>query len=258
MIIRRAISLAFCWLVTFPALSQVVDVTVSLDQTKIRLGEQTTLHVYAQIIPAERPGSDRIFSWYVDLLKATGASARFDATALVKPTSDKNPKTSSYGTVQNTQIQGIFDTFIGLPGAGKDTPVELFSLPIKGIELGKTTFKIQAGTTADLFADFIVAPAGGGDPLTGGIYTAAQIELQVGDSLSIPHLNIAVAFNSQTQKQETTLTFTPSAGADYFVEFQDDLDPSGPWQSLPGSPHNSGQVIDISPQPHRFYRLRVQ
>jgi hypothetical protein len=58
--------------------------------------------------------------------------------------------------------------------------VELFSLPVEGLAMGQTTFRVQAGSgVPNLSSDFIVAPAGGGEPLFGGDYSLASIDLEV-------------------------------------------------------------------------------
>jgi hypothetical protein len=55
-----------------------------------------------------------------------------------------------------------------------------------------------------------------------------------------------------------TLIFGVEDGHDYFVEFRDGMDAQPSWQVLPGSPHNSGSVVDSAAGPQRFYRLRSE
>lgn len=247
----------FCGLSARPTPAQVVAVTLSLDKTQISVGESATLRAFAQIVPAHRPGTDRIFSWYVDLLNSNGAAAAWDPAALRKATSDNHPQTSSAGRPDGAHQRGIFDTFMETAGAGRDTPVELFSVPVRGLAQGNATFSLVAGSgAAGLSADFIAAPAGGGDPLLGGIYSEASVSLQVGGSATGPLLAIVVT--PQGPNRLVTLSFTLTPGLNHFVEFRDSLGIGG-WQTLPGGPHNSGSVADPgAPVGQRYYRLRVE
>ncbi len=247
----------FCGATLDATLAQVVSVTLSLDTNRIAIGETTTLHVYAQIIAPRRASTDRIFSWYVDLLNATGTAARINADALAKPSSDKDPRTSSSGTAESANRRGIYDTFLNLAGAGRDTRVELFSVPVQGTASGTATFSVTAGSgVTGLGADFIVAPLGGGDPLLGGDYSAASVTLQVSGGVPGPTLSLSLAPTPDGLSQRVTLTFPTTAGQNHFVEFRDSLS-DGAWQSLPSGPHNSGSVVDTTSAPVRFYRLRV-
>jgi hypothetical protein len=240
-----------------PCLAETVGVTLKLDTNQVAPGQTTVLRVYAQILPAERAVSDRIFSWYVDLLDANGAAAQIQATGLAKSASDNDPSTSGSGTMDGPNLRGVYDTFMNLPGAGKDALVELFSVPVQGVSAGTSLFSVQAGTTVDgLGDDFIVAPAGGGDPLVGGDYSAAGVTLRVSGSAT-PVLRIHAVPSPDRQSVQATLTFTPTAGTDYFVEYRDALGTGTGWQTLPGAPHNSGTVTDNATASHRFYRLRV-
>ena len=68
----------------------------------------------------------------------------------------------------------------------------MFSVPVKGIAPGKARFRVAAGSTVPaLAADFIVAPKSGIEPLFGGIYDAARIELEV-VAKSVPPTNCVV------------------------------------------------------------------
>ena len=190
---RLLLSACLCFLVAATAIGQVAVVTVQLDTNRVAIGEITTLHVFAQIASAQRTNADRIFSWYVDLLNDNGAVAKLKGDELVKPSSDKDPPTSSPGTIDGGNWRGIYDTFINLAAAGTDTPVELFSVPAQGVAPGKTTFNVQAGSgVPGLAADFIVAPLGNGDALIGGDYSAASIALEVIGPGTPPKLNINV------------------------------------------------------------------
>jgi hypothetical protein len=253
---RQLIPLLVCVAASHSSYGQAVAVTATLDRPQIKVGESATLHVYAQIVPALRAGSDRIFSWYVDVLDSNGPIAQLDPAGLLKTASDNNPQISSPGKPQGANLRAIYDTFINGPGAGRDTAVELFSIPIHATGVGSAVFTIQAGTTIpELAEDFIVAPSAGGDPFVGGDYSAASVTLTI--PLEPPQLHIALRPDPDTQKPEAVLSFDVVPGANYFVEFRDSLDPQSAWQPLPGGPHNSGQIVDPLGPAARFYRLRA-
>jgi len=229
-------------------------------EAQIAAGETTTLHVFAQIVESQRASTDRIFSWYVDLLNSDGAIAKFNADSLMKPTSDRDSRTSSSGATDGANRRGIYDTFLNLADAGHLVPVELFSVPVQATAVGRVSFHVQAGTGVNaLAADFIVAPAGGGDPLLGGDYSAASIELEVtSGAICVRPKITAISRTSQPGGlNQVQITFSaPCVGQNIFVEFRDELG-TPPWQPLPGGPHNSGSVTDTSTAPRRFYRLRA-
>jgi len=245
-----------------PADAQVVAVTMSVDSSIISLGGVTTLHVYAQVVPAQRTNSARIFSWYVNLLNGTPAVAQADFTQLQKPTSDRDPQTSSYGTTQGADQMGIYDTFINdspvsKAGTGVNTPVELFRVPVHGLTKGQTTFRVTAGSGVTALAeDFIVAPVTGSDPILGGVYDAATVVLQVSDSAPCTPLLSAVYTPLAGGTNRVSLSFIPCPAGTNIVEFRDSLT-AGTWQALPGAPHNSGSVTDTNKVASRFYRVRV-
>jgi hypothetical protein len=255
-----ALLLAHAWTAT-PAAAQVVAVTMTFDSPTITLGATTTLHVYAQVVPAQRSGSERIFSWYVDLLNPAPAVAQATYSQLQKPTSDRNPDTSSYGTTQGGNRRGIYDTFINdtpvsKSGTGVNTPVELLNVPVQGLAVGQTTFSIDPGSgVSGLAEDFIVAPLGGGDPLIGGVYDAATVQLQVTAPLCTPTLS-ATYSRLAPGTNRVNLTFVACPNGTNVVEFRDSL-VSGAWQALPGAPHNSGSVTDTNSVVTRFYRVHV-
>jgi hypothetical protein len=237
--------------------AQVVSVTLQLDPTRIAVGETATLRVYAQVVPDRRASTDRLFSWYVDLLNAGGQVALLRAERLVKSSSDQDARTSSTGTTDGAHHRGIFDTFLDRPGAGRDAPVELFSIPVHGRARGTATLSVVAGSgVAGLFADFIVAPLGGGDPLLHGDYSGASVTLQVDEVLQAPPLTISVSRSPEGQSQRVTLSFVPRPNRRHFVEFRDRVD-GGSWQVLPGGPHDLGTVVDASAPGMRYYRLRL-
>ena len=237
--------------------------TTSLDSSTIPLGGTTRLHVYAQVVPAQRTSSERIFSWYVDLLNSTAVVATADYSQLVKPTSDKNPQTSSNGTTQSANRTGIYDTFINdVPvsktGTGVSAPVELFNAPVQGLATGQTTFRVAAGTGATALAeDFIVAPLNGSDPLLGGVYDTASVALQVSGAAPCRPVLTAIYTPISVGTNRVTLNFVPCPGqTNNVVEYRDNLI-TGSWQALPGAPHNSGLVIDTTSVASRFYRVRT-
>jgi hypothetical protein len=218
--------------------------------------------VYAQVVPAQRTNSERIFSWYVDLLNSTAAVAVADYSQLLKPTSDKTPQTSSYGTTQGANRTGIYDTFINdVPvsksGTGVNAPVELFSVPVQGLANGLTTFRLAPGSgVAGLAQDFIVAPLSGDAPLFGGVYDAADAVLQVSGSTPCRPMLTAVYVPFVIGTNRVSLSFAACPGQTNVVEYRDNL-VAGIWQALPGAPHNSGLVTDTNSVASRFYRVRV-
>lgn len=241
------------------ALSQAVAVTLRLDTNTIGICETTTLRVYAQVVPALRPTADRIFSWYVDVLNTNGLVVLANYSALVKSTSDNDPETSSTGFTDGAHRRGIYDTFVNLPGAGTTNAVELLAIPLTGLRVGQTSFRVQHGTgVPNLSEDFIVAPQGGGNPSTGGDYTLAQIGLNVVSNATtgVKRLSIAHEKLSGTTNK-STLTFNGVAGCDCFVEHRTALGVAPTWQAFPGGPHNQGVYRDTNNLPTRFYRLRA-
>jgi hypothetical protein len=240
-------------LVNQTAVAQPVLVTVKLESSQIAVGASTTLHVFAQVAPAQRASVDRIFSWNVDLLNSNGAIA--DASgAITKPVSDQDPQISSSGTMDGSNRRSVYDTFMNLPGAGVSAPVELFSVPVKGLAQGSLTLKVQVGTGVPaLGADFIVAPLGGGDPLIGADYSQASTTLTVGASVCQSHLTPLLA--GSPGSRQITINFTLCPGQNHTVEYTDDLlHPN--WQALSGAPQNSGSLTDSAASSHRFYRVR--
>ena len=241
------------------ARAQSVAVTIKLDTNRVDVGAVTTLHVFAQIVEAQRSGSDRIFSWYIDLLNSNPSSAILDVPNLKKPAADQDPATSSKGSVEGGNLRGIYDTFLDLNSAGRDTPVELLSIPIKAVAPGKTRLNAQAGTTVPaLGADFIVATTGGGDPLLGGDYGAASVELEVPGANIDATISIASAPLPNNQGSRVTLTFPTVPGLIYTVETRNSFSAGIGWQVYPGGPHTSGTVILTNSLPQRFFRVRVE
>jgi hypothetical protein len=240
-------------------LPQAVGVTMALDAPAIGVGQSTTLHIYAQVVPSLRTNSDRIFSWYVDVLNTNGGAVNANYGAMLKTASDKDPRTSSNGVSQAANRQGIYDTFLNLPGAGTSNAVELMSIPVTGVAIGKTRFMVQAGSgVPQLSSDFQVAPKGGGAPLLGGNYTAALIDLSVTNSTPCEiQLHVAPLANGGGPNGTLRLTFGLCPGRNHTVEFRSALDDLPGWQSLPGAPHNSGIVTVTNTVTQRFFRVRA-
>ena len=236
------------------AKAQAVAVTVRLDTNSIPAGGSTTLRVFAQVVPGLRSTTDRIFSWYLDVLNTNGAAASGNYAAMLKPSSDNDSQISSFGVTQGANRRGVYDTFMNLPGAGVNAPVELMRIPVSGLAVGQTRFVVQAGTGADLSTDFLVAPIGGGAPNEGGSYAVAFADLQVtaGD-ICAPVLQIArLAGGTQAR-----ITFTPCAGRTHTLESLSAIDGVAVWQTVAGAPHNSGNVVVNITGAQRFYRLRI-
>ena len=236
--------------------AQVVTVTMSLDTNRIAAGASTTLRVYAQIVPALRPSTDRIFSWYVDLLNSNGTVARGVYESLQKTASDNDPRISSAGTSQEANRRGIYDTFMNLPDAGRQTRVLLLAVPVTGLAAGRSTFRVQAGTgVAGLGHDFIVAPAGGGDALLGGDYSLASAELEVLEEACRVQATLAYTPLPGGQNR-LVISYPLCPGQNHFVEFRNRL-ALETWQTLPNGPHNSGSLIETNSVAQRFYRVRI-
>lgn len=237
--------------------AQVVGVALRFDTNQIFVGGSTLLHVEAQILPAFRSSAEQIFSWCLDVLNTNGAVATANYAAMLKTASDEFPETSSLGTADGANRRGIYDTFLELPGAGRDTPVELMTIAVQGVAPGQSRFRVQAGTGVPALSDFLVATTGGGDPLFGGEYSAAVADLAVLSSpLVRPHLTITQA-SLPGGTNQVTIHYTVQAGFDYFVEYRDRLATGVVWQTLSGGPHNTGAPADIPVVGSRFYRVRV-
>ena len=234
--------------------AQAVAATLALDTNSISVGQTTTLHIYAQVVPTLRTNADRIFSWYVDLLNTNGSAVSANYSAMLKSASDNDPQTSSAGVSQGANQRGIYDTFLNRPGAGTSNAVELMTIPVSGLAAGRTRFLVQAGSgVPSLSSDFLVAPKGGGTPYVGGDYTAGFIDLTVVDSTPCTlQLNI-----TRTGPASLQLTFTPCPGRTHTIEFRNALDDAPGWQPLAGAPHNSGSVTVGNTPNSRFFRVRA-
>jgi hypothetical protein len=244
---------------TQKALPQAVGVTMALDAPVIGVGQAITLHVYAQVVPSLRTNTDRIFSWYVDVLNTNGIAVNANYSAMLKTASDKDPRTSSNGVSQASNRRGVYDTFLNLPGAGTSNAVELMSIPVSGLAVGRTRFMVQAGSgVPQLSSDFQAAPKGGGAPFLGGDYTSAFVDLTVTNSSPCSiQLQVTRLANGGGPNGTMQLTFGPCPGRNHTVEFRAALDDVPGWQSLPGAPHNSGSVTVTNTTSQRFFRVRA-
>lgn len=257
-LLNRMLAALIALAATAAAHAQVVDVTVSLDTNTVSAGGSTTLRVFARVVAAQRTNASQIFSWYVDVINTNGAAATANYNAMSKPASDKEPQTSSTGVPDGANRRGIYDTFMNLPAAGVNAPVELMAIPITGAAVGQTRFRIQAGTGAGLSADFLVAPLGGGAPLTGGNYALAEASLTVLPGVNLPRPRVFLSVtNAAGGAKGITLNFTVTAGFNYTAQFRDQLTSGPDWQPLTGAPHNAGAAFQLSPSARRFYRVAI-
>lgn len=228
------------------AFAQAVDVTLSLDQPSLEPGQSTILRVFAQVDPSIAAQTDRIFSWYIDVEcdHPTAAANDYDSLAMIA--SDNIPATSSSGTTDGVNRRGIHNTFMTLPGAGKTNVVELAAIPVMATAAGTVNYSVQAGTTAtNLSEDFIVAPLGGGNPFTGGDYTAANATLTIWGGVELYIAPVAGAIE---------LTWSPVPG-DQYLQFTPAFGQTPLWTTLGGGPHNSGIFTDTVGVTRRTYRL---
>jgi hypothetical protein len=238
--------------------AQAVSVTMSLDSPTTSISQTTMLHIYAQVVPSLRTNSDRIFSWYIDVLNTNGTIASANYSQMQKTASDQDPETSSSGFSQGANRRGIYDTFLNRPGAGTTNPVELLSVPVSGLAPGTTRFLVQAGTgVPQMSSDFLVAPKGGGQPYVGGDYSAAFVDLIVlNPAPCAPLLHIA-PLSGPGPGATLLLTFTPCPNRTHTVEFISALTNGAVWQALPGAPHNSGSVTVTNSTSQRYFRVRA-
>jgi len=243
------------WAGQVMAQSPAVAVTARLDTNLLSAGQTTTLRVFAQVLPALRANSDRIFSWYVDVLNTNGtvATARYDTMS--KTASDNDPFTSSTGTADGANRRGVYDTFLNRPGAGVTNAVELMAIPVQAVGGGVTRFSVRAGSgVPGLAEDFIVAPKTGSEPFTGGDYAAANVDLTVAQGCSVRLQMQLLGGTGPTTRWQ--LQFAPCPGKTHTVEARAALG-TGTWQALPGAPHNSGSVTVTNTTPQRFFRVRA-
>lgn len=248
--------------IPFSTSAQVVNVTLVADTNRIPVGSSTMLRAYAQIIEPMRTGSDRIFSWYIDIQSGSDSIAKPDYANLLKPDSDNDPLTSSPGISSGASRIGIYDYFMSREGAGKTTPVLLFTVPIKGISVGSEEYRIKAGTGVPALAeDFIVAPAGGGDPITGGIYSNAAVKIEViAGTITTPldPFPITLARTSPASKNLINMTWPVQAGWRYSLEYRNDLKPATSWQPMPSVALTTGSATITNVGPAQFFRIKAE
>jgi hypothetical protein len=238
--------------------SQAVAVSMTVDASTISVGQTTAVHIYAQVVPNLRTNSERIFSWYVDVLNTNGAAASANYDSMQKTASDRDPQTSSTGTTQGANRRGIYDTFLNRPGAGVTNQVEIISFPVTGLAGGRTRFRVQAGSGAALSSDFQVTSKDGSQVFTGGDYTGAFVDLTVNDTGTCsPSLNLTRVTNGGSPGGTFQLSFTPCAGRNNTVEARAALGDAPGWVALPGAPHNSGAVTVTNSVSQRYFRLRI-
>ncbi len=94
-----------------------------------------------------------------------------------------------------------------------------------------------------------------GAPHNSGFYVERKTESQRFYRLALS--DQAAVRLSIREARETELTFTPYPGVNYTVQYRDTLRVGPDWSDLPGGPHNAGRVIDKTPLPARFYRLKI-
>ncbi len=240
--------------------AQAVDVTLSLETNKIEVGQTTTLHVFAQVIPSKRSSSERIFSWYIDLLNSSATVAVVDFSRLQRPASDNDLSLSSSGTSSGPNRIGIHDTFMNRPGAGVNSPVLLLSVPVKGTAAGRNTFSVRAGTGVPALAsDFLVAPIGGGDPWLGGNYLSALVQLQVGSVTNVlTPFRIILTPLQPFSSGRWEISYPTEAGWNYFLQTRPNLGSAAIWQTVPNGPFNSGRITLTNASASSFYRVLAQ
>ena len=251
----------FVWLVVSPAAwSQAVKVTARLDANSISVGGATILHIEARILPSLQPTADRIFSWYLDVINSNGVACGARYAEMLRSASDRDPIFSSSGSTQGANRRGIYDTFLNLPGAGKDAVVELMSIPLSGLSPGKTRISLRPGSgVSGLTADFLVAPLSGGDPWTGGEYSTAFVDLVVTGSTQVTPPTIAIVVTDLPNgSRRTELRYAIQAGVDYSVEYRDVIEGGAGWVVVPGGPFNTGLYFETTSAPTRFYRITAR
>lgn len=182
------------------AAAGAVRVTLQLDQTTLKVGQTTTAHVMAEIVPAEKPNTTQIFSWYVDLLNSAPTVFQIDPTTIIVPTADSDPNTSSKGTFTSGNLRAVYNSFFNTTNAGHDVAIELFSVTVKAVAVGSATLSVAAGSGAPaLDHDFIVATISG-DPIFGGLYDTTPTQLTSFNNVPPtidPIANITVAEGSR-------------------------------------------------------------
>lgn len=147
----------FLWAVLVPCMGQTEDsvlVDMETGRTSLVPGQKTTVRVFGRINPLI-VSADRIFSWNIDILNDNGlAVAGYENVQ--KPTSD-NGQTSGDGTRAGDDLFGIFDFFLGTPGAGNGGRIELVRFDVNALALGTATLRVVPGTGGPGVFDFVVS-----------------------------------------------------------------------------------------------------
>jgi len=241
-----------------------VNVTLTADDTSLQPGETTTVRVFGQVAPEIEAESLRILTWYLDLLVEDGSGViTVDWNSLTMAASDSpdgSGNTASDGGVDSEgNCRGIHNTFadnLALnPGPGVGAPVELLSVEVTATaQVGTAMIGVAPGTLVDLDHDFQV-PNDVGDSFTGGVYPG-QLAITV-DAVVLPDPK-AIDLSVTAEPGGARVQFTTEVGFNYRVDFSDSL-LAGTWAPLPGAPHNSGDVLDVSAIgiPKRFYRVVI-
>ena len=124
-LVRLHVSMAILALGAATGFGQAVDVTVQLDATTLSPGQSTTLRVFAAVKPALAAQSDRIFSWYIDVVPNSSLAATARYSELTMATSDNIPAFSSSGSSYGSSRRGIHNLKSMVPDISLGMPVGL-------------------------------------------------------------------------------------------------------------------------------------
>jgi len=239
--------------------AQSVLVSLRADKPVIAVGETTTLRVTAQVVPSLRPRAQQIFAWHLDLVQEFADPVELSLASIARPSSDRDPGTSSAGTLEGNFLKGIYDTFVGFPTAGVADPVVLLTVPVVGRREGVAVFRMQAGSgPTNLSGDFLVTGTNPDDVWTGGNYTNAVASIEVRPTpLEPPRLTISLDRSTTGQGGIVMLDFPVFSGLLYTVQFTEAIGSGAVWQNLPDAPHNTGRATDRLGIGSRFYRVAV-
>lgn len=261
--VAPAVMAAFTLMLRTPVEAQVpgpasaVQISVRFDRPAIAVGEKTVLRVLAEIVPGLKSTAAQIFSWHVDLVAEFAAPVDMQVTGLERSASDRDPQSSSGGSVDGSVLRGVYDTFVGRTDAGLKAPVELFSLPVVGVREGTASFRVRPGTgPTGLSGDFLVAGISPDATWMGGDYAAATAALQVGGApVEGPTLSIRFEPSSSGGGGTVVVEFAVQSGRTYVVQSAESLGAGALWRDLAGAPHQSGRVVDTIGSRARFYRV---
>lgn len=231
-----------------PTNTPPVQVSLSVSTNRLTVGQTATLRATAQIVPSLRSKADQIFSWNVDLIVIQENSTRLATVELLRSASDREVETSSSGVADGSDLRGIHDTFLNRPHAGRDEPVELFSVPIVATGAGEVIVLLRPGSGLfQLEQDFLTLPSSDEAFWTGADYSTASLTLTITNpEVSRPNLSIEILSPGRIRLQL-------SAGNldGWTLETSSDL---VAWTAVPGT---LKPAMDLdSPLPGQFYRLR--